>query len=469
MNARSLGLWVAFSPDSKTLASASSEWFPRSSVKVWEAATGAEITTFRGAAQSGAFGSDGKTFVCCSNTEVQVWNRSDPIPLATFRLTNSLSLPAFQRDGKHLAGVQGSHIVLWSLPQVDLTSQLTWCDLSEDTCRFPSAALLLKHLGDGSAPFLFLPARSHLADLKRSQTEERLHEVLLSRYRRAGNLCAAGLLCRALSPGPDRLRWEKVLAVDRCQAAESALRDGLDSLAEYHLEQARQLGADQSTLLVYQAILCLRRAKPDEQQGAHRRALGLLESAADRGFSDWEKLEQDSELLSLRADPRFREVVERLLPVEELVRRGKLKSTQPAESIRLYTRALKKTPEDAIVYELRGLAHIRLKQLDEAVADLQRAVSLQPRQPQRYYDLARGYTLRAASRPRTAAAEADHEQDIERAINALEQAVQQGWKNWEHLRTDPDLTAVRGHPRFHAFLQKHKQSLQAADGKIRKP
>jgi serine/threonine-protein kinase len=52
-----------------------------------------------------------------------------------------------------------------------------------------------------------------------------------------------------------------------------------------------------------------------------------------------------------------------------------------------------------------------------------------------------------------------------RAVQALQQAVAQGYRNVVNLETEPDLDAIRDHPEFKALLHKLQQSLAGSSGK----
>ncbi|MFN6484478.1 caspase family protein [Nostoc sp. DedQUE02] len=103
---------VAFSPDGKTIASASLD----KTVKVWDAATAKEITTFKGhsdAVYSVAFSPDGKTIASASlDKTVKVWDAATAKEITTFKGHSSgVNSVAFSPDGKTIASASFDNTV----------------------------------------------------------------------------------------------------------------------------------------------------------------------------------------------------------------------------------------------------------------------------------------------------------------------------------------------------------------------
>ncbi|WP_341526616.1 caspase family protein [Nostoc sp. UHCC 0302] len=109
-------LSVAFSPDSKTIASASSD----TTVKLWNAATGKEITTLKGHSSDVlgiAFSPDGKTIASASSdTTVKLWNVATGKEITTLNGHSSYVLSvAFSPDGKTIASASlDNTLKLWN-------------------------------------------------------------------------------------------------------------------------------------------------------------------------------------------------------------------------------------------------------------------------------------------------------------------------------------------------------------------
>ncbi len=108
---------VSFSPDGKTLASASHD----QRIKLWNVASGKELNTLAGHSSTGssiAFSPDGKTLVSVSMDEtVKLWDVAKGKKLKTFKIKplDAISI-AFSRDGKTVAfGSNDGTVKLWDV------------------------------------------------------------------------------------------------------------------------------------------------------------------------------------------------------------------------------------------------------------------------------------------------------------------------------------------------------------------
>jgi WD40 repeat protein len=105
---------VAFSPDGRTLASASSDH----TVRLWETASGKELATISGHSDSVnavAFSPDGKTLASASDDHtVKLWDTTTRKGLATFSgHDGGVNTVAFSPDGKTVASA-GIEVKLWN-------------------------------------------------------------------------------------------------------------------------------------------------------------------------------------------------------------------------------------------------------------------------------------------------------------------------------------------------------------------
>ena len=158
-----------------------------------------------------------------------------------------------------------------------------------------------------------------------------------------------------------------------------------------------------------------------------------------------------AELLSLLGDPRGARILlaQRRFSNQQVEQASRDAVLRAASSLRdsgdlegalslLEELALRLTA-DAVVHEALGIVALRLRDLDRAILELERAISLEPANSTSRYNLACALAL--AGR-------------VEAALEALEGAVVAGYSNAEHTRQDLDLESLRDHLEFELLLER---------------
>jgi dienelactone hydrolase len=110
-----------------------------------------------------------------------------------------------------------------------------------------------------------------------------------------------------------------------------------------------------------------------------------------------------------------------------------------AEAAAAYGEYVKTHPEDEVAHLRLGLSQAHAQKFDEAEANLKKAVSLGANRPGDLYNVGVGYALMGKG---------------EKALDFLERAVSEGFKDKTALATDEDLAGIRGTERFQKLLKR---------------
>ena len=119
---------------------------------------------------------------------------------------------------------------------------------------------------------------------------------------------------------------------------------------------------------------------------------------------------------------------------------GHVQSHEYDKAIKEFSTAIEQYPKYVMAYNDRAAALIRQKKFDEAKKDLENALAIDPHNPATYYNTAALYALQKQSSP---------------ALAHLDKALVLGFKDYDLLRTDPDLNNIRKTPEFRKLLERY--------------
>lgn len=109
-----------------------------------------------------------------------------------------------------------------------------------------------------------------------------------------------------------------------------------------------------------------------------------------------------------------------------------------------YNMAIEKYPKYVMAYNDRAAVYVKQGKFDKAREDLSKALAIDPHNPATYYNTAALYSLQNES---------------SQALDYLERALVLGFKDYDLLRSDPDLKNIRQNPKFREILKKQGVSV----------
>jgi arylsulfatase A-like enzyme len=257
-------------------------------------------------------------------------------------------------------------------------------------------------------------------------------------------------------PNRARLAWGYALDDQLGWPPQTAVRDGA-GFAVFSIAPGGTLTPASASSTPLSAVATARPAMPRSRVLSAEARASVLHAGIKLGSAD-------SQTLPKKPDAWLNElqVVRRLLGGEHpkiAARRSKMMiDAEPHALASLVTRVFFFTSEpstqgSALKAELLSryparsdalhwAAHVSLvgHKYDEAVALLDAAMAVGPVEPEMHYDLACARALRG---------------DTKGALAELDRALSTGYRNWDWIDKDPDLSNVRADPGFPALLRTH--------------
>src|SRR5262249_17280833 len=119
------------------------------------------------------------------------------------------------------------------------------------------------------------------------------------------------------------------------------------------------------------------------------------------------------------------------------------------ESLRKVEQHLQLHPDDVRAIYLGAGALHGLGEFERAVAWADRALAMEPEEPAVLYNVACTYAVLG---------------EVDKAIDCLDKAFQQGFGHLEWVANDPDLARLRDHPRYKRLMWELEAGRHAAAG-----
>ncbi|MCI0657092.1 MAG: tetratricopeptide repeat protein, partial [Acidobacteria bacterium] len=116
-----------------------------------------------------------------------------------------------------------------------------------------------------------------------------------------------------------------------------------------------------------------------------------------------------------------------------------LLTQKPEEAAARLEEAVRISPGNGYAWNFLGMASMALKRYPRAVESFEKVLVFVPNEPSINYNLACAQALLGES---------------DRAFAALERAVAGGYQDRQNMTTDPDLSSLRGDPRFQDILNR---------------
>ena len=104
------------------------------------------------------------------------------------------------------------------------------------------------------------------------------------------------------------------------------------------------------------------------------------------------------------------------------------KMAKQEQAIEDFNKAIDLNPRYAMAYSNRGVIYLSRKQYEKAIDDFNMAIELDPQYPWAYYNKSCLYSLK---------------NEVNKSCKWLKKAMEAGYNNWNHIKTDTDLNNIR--------------------------
>jgi Flp pilus assembly protein TadD len=104
------------------------------------------------------------------------------------------------------------------------------------------------------------------------------------------------------------------------------------------------------------------------------------------------------------------------------------KTGKQEQAIEDFNKAIDLNPRYAMAYSNRGVIYLSRKEYEKAIEDFNMAIELDPLHPWAYYNKSCLYSLK---------------NEVNKSCKWLKKAIEEGYDNWNHIRTDTDLNNIR--------------------------
>ncbi|HAD14196.1 MAG TPA: hypothetical protein DCF33_17360 [Saprospirales bacterium] len=103
-------------------------------------------------------------------------------------------------------------------------------------------------------------------------------------------------------------------------------------------------------------------------------------------------------------------------------------------------KALSLNPKNALAYRFLGDVYLKTNRIEEAKENFEKAITLFPKAPNSLCGMAVVFIRK---------------KDIPKALEYLQQSLEQGFSNFKLLKNDPDFAPLHNMPEFKALLKKY--------------